>query len=499
MSNVKQQHSKGKERVKYVDTTYGKIPANNIDAEMAVLGAMMLEVDGYGRVEGIILADSFYEEKHRLIFEAIENMYLRGSKVDLLTLADELLKTDSLDKAGGAYYLTSLTMNVVSSANIESHALIIQQCFIKRMMGTLSGMLYQAAYDHTVDALDLLDMAETEIFKLSQNNVPTSFINGAKLAKNFLDFLHMRQGTELMGFTSGFHCIDKLTAGFQGKCVYILAARPSVGKTAFAIALLLRMAKIGIPVALFSLETSELKITTRIIAALAEVEIERITKNTLTEQEKEKMANAAIELSKLPIYVIDIDSLNIQQFRSTARKLKQKHNVQFIAIDYLQLMEGRGTEGNREQVVANISRGIKRTAKELDIPIMPLSQLNRLADNQNPTLKDLRESGSIEQDADVVMFISRPDYQQDPNAQMKEGLQDDASIHFAKNKDGSTDYVFMKFVKPIQKWFDNEEYNSWVYGNLNKPLPQPFTSPDNPSAGIRQIYTNTSKPFNHDN
>lgn len=489
--------SKGQKQGKTdIDLLMGRIPPQDIEAEMAVLGAILLEKDAFPIAEGICTAQTFYEAKHALIFEAIKTLTDKGNPIDLLTVTDGLRAMGKLEEVGGVYHLAQLTNNVVSGAHVEYHCRIIHELYMKREAIRMGYELIQKGFDSSIDAFDLMDEAESSISKIGMSGTEVQFVNGAALARIVTDAMSSVKSGELLGISSGYEALDNLINGFQKQHVYIIAARPSVGKTAFAINCALNVMLQRIPVAIYSLETSVLKIGIRLTSAVSEVDNENISRAILTADEQKKLNEAAITISQLPIHLTDIAGMNIDKLRSSARILKKKHNIGMIVIDYLQLLEGTGREANREAVISGISRGIKKLAKELDIPIIALSQLNRESEkkgNKEPMLSDLRESGAIEQDADVVAFLSRPDYLQDPNNPIAEHLQDDAIIHIKKNKDGACDNIPMHFVKNIGKWFDKEQYNIRGFRSKNIPDPAPLRPYDNPSAGIphyRQINWN---------
>ena len=402
---------------------YGKVPPQAKELEEAVLGAIMLEKGAFDNVSEILRPECFYLDANQRIFRAMQALTARSAPIDLLTVVEELKSREELELVGGAYYVTRLTNTVVSTANIEAHARIVLQKFLQRELIRMSGEVISEAYEESADVFDLLDHAETKLFEITNNYLRKNFDEfNSVLIKTIERIEDLRTKTEdVTGVPSGFQSLDKITYGWQQTDLIILAARPSVGKTAFALNLARNAAMHPTkptPVAFFSLEMSAAQLAQRILAAESEIMLEKISRGKLEDHELQQLYRKGIDrLTKAPLFIDDSAALNIFELRAKARRLVNKHNVGMIIIDYLQLMSGSADNrnSNREQEISTISRNLKGLAKELGIPIIALSQLSREVEkrkegNKIPQLSDLRESGAIEQDADMVMFIYRPEY-----------------------------------------------------------------------------------------
>ena len=477
---------------------YGKIPPQAPELEEAVLGAIMLEKDKLAEVLEIIQSeDCFYVDHHQKIYAAIRRLFDKGMPVDLLTVTEELRKSDELEIIGGAYYLTRLTMSVVSSAHVEAHARIVMEKFIQRELIRISGSVISDAYEDSTDVFDLLDKAESNLYEITDKHLRKNFkslkevlvktVHEIEEAKNKKD--------DLTGVPAGYKPLDRLTSGWQKTDLIILAARPAVGKTAFCLNLALNAAMNSskpFPVAFFSLEMGAGQLVKRLLAAVTEVSMEAITKGRMQEHEFIQMTQRMNKLATAPIFLDDQAALNIFELRAKARRLKQKHDIQLIIIDYLQLMQASIDKGgNREQEISKISRDLKALAKELEIPIIALSQLNRSVESRKeskvPQLSDLRESGAIEQDADMVMFLYRPEYYGINNDEMGNPIEGETHIHVAKHRNGSTDTVKVRFIKEYQKFVDLEDDHGFGgFGGGNFGGGGGGFTPDNPMAGIRR-------------
>ncbi|MBS1772240.1 MAG: replicative DNA helicase [Bacteroidetes bacterium] len=478
---------------------YGKVPPQAPELEEAVLGAVMLEKDKLAEVLEIIQSeDCFYVDAHQKIYGAIRRLFDKGMPVDLLTVTEELRKSDELEIIGGAYYLTRLTMSVVSSAHVEAHARIVMEKFIQRELIRISGNVIGDAYEDSTDVFDLLDKAESSLYEITDKHLRKNFtslkdvlvrtVHEIEEAKNKKD--------DLTGVPSGYTPLDKLTSGWQKTDLIILAARPAVGKTAFCLNLALNAAMTANKaVAFFSLEMSAAQLVKRLLAAVTEVTMDSITKGRMQEHEFIQMTQRMTKLAQAPIFLDDQAALNIFELRAKARRLKQKHDIQLIIIDYLQLMQASlSNGGNREQEISKISRDLKALAKELEIPIIALSQLNRSVESRKeskvPQLSDLRESGAIEQDADMVMFLYRPEYYGINNDAMGQSIEGETHIHVAKHRNGSTDTVKVRFIKEYQKFVDMPDDFGFGGGGNNFGGGgggfTPFNPGDNPQAGIRR-------------
>ncbi|MBD0277172.1 MAG: replicative DNA helicase, partial [Flavisolibacter sp.] len=401
---------------------YGKVPPQAKELEEAVLGAIMLEKGAFDAVVEILKPECFYVDAHQRIFKAMKGLAAKSQPIDILTVVEELRTMEELDVIGGPYYVTKLTNAVVSSANIQAHSRIILQKFIQRELIRISGEIISDAYEDSTDVFDLLDQAESKIYEVTsthlRNNYETIDSVLVKTIQRIEDLRH--QNVDITGVPSGFQSLDKVTYGWQNTDLIILAARPSVGKTAFALNLARNAALHPVkatPVAVFSLEMSAGQLVQRILSAESEIWLEKIARGKMEEHEMKQLYARGIQrLAQAPIFTDDTPALNIFELRAKCRRLKNLNNIGLIIVDYLQLMSGTGENrnANREQEISNISRSLKSLAKELHIPIIALSQLSREVEkrkegNKMPQLSDLRESGAIEQDADMVILLHRPD------------------------------------------------------------------------------------------
>jgi replicative DNA helicase len=447
---------------------FGKIPPQAKDLEEAILGAIMLEKAAFDTVVEILKPECFYVEAHQKIYKAMQGLAIKSLPIDLLTVVEELKFREELDFVGGPYAVTKLTNAVVSSANIEAHARIVLQKFIQRELIRISGEIIGEAYEDSTDVFDMLDLAETKLFEITNNHLRKNFDDiETVLVKtiNRIEEMRNRQD-EMTGVPTGFPSLDRLTYGWQPTDLIILAARPSVGKTAFALNLA-RTAALHptrpTAVGFFSLEMSSSQLVQRILSAESEIWLEKIARGKLEEHEMKQLYKKGIDrLSKAPIFIDDSAALNIFELRAKCRRLKNKHNIGIIIIDYLQLMSGSADRNsNREQEISKISRDLKGLAKELQVPIIALSQLSREVEkrkegNKIPQLSDLRESGAIEQDADMVMFLYRPDYYDVTTNEMGESNKGETFVKIAKHRNGSLDTIKLKAELHIQRFIEEE-------------------------------------------
>ncbi len=452
---------------------FGKVPPQAKELEEAVLGAIMLEKSAFDTVIEILKPECFYGEANQRIFKAMKSLAEKSLPIDLLTVVEELKLKEDLELVGGPYYVSKLTNAVVSSANIEAHARIVLQKFIQRELIRISGEIIGDAYEDSTDVFDLLDDAESKLFEITNNHLRSAFEDiNTVLVKTIQRIEDMRNRDEdITGVPSGFASLDKITYGWQQTDLIVLAARPSVGKTAFALNLA-RSAALHptkpTPVVFFSLEMSSSQLVQRILSAESEIWLEKITRGKLEEHEMKQLYKRGIErLSNAPIYIDDTAALNIFELRAKCRRLKNKHDIGLIIIDYLQLMSGGGDNknGNREQEISKISRDLKGLAKELKVPIIALSQLSREVEKRKegakiPQLSDLRESGAIEQDADMVMFLYRPEYYDITANEMGESNKGETFVKIAKHRNGSLDTIKLKALLHIQKFIEDEDGGS---------------------------------------
>jgi len=472
LSNINRKIGRKKPSTDINAMMYGKVPPQARELEEAILGAVMLEKAAFDNVIEIIRAECFYVDAHQLIFKACEKLAQKNMPIDMLTVVEELKSSEELDLVGGAFYVSKLTMSVTSSANIETHARILLEKFIQRKLIEISGEIITEAYVESTDVFNLLDDAEQKIFNITNNYLKKNYDDiGDALAKALerIDKLRL-QTNEISGVPSGFPSLDKVTYGWQPSDLIILAARPAVGKTAFALNLIRNAAMHPtnpVPVAFFSLEMSSAQLVQRILSAQSEIKLEKISRGNLEDYEyKQLQAKGIKPLETSPIYIDDTAALNIFEFRAKARRLVNKNKVGMIVIDYLQLMSGSGDKNsNREQEISTISRNLKVLAKELMIPIIALSQLSRAVESRKeskvPQLSDLRESGAIEQDADMVIFIYRPEYYENNSNEMGESIEGETHIKIAKHRNGSLETIILKARLDIQKFEDmgNQGFN----------------------------------------
>lgn len=445
----------------------GKLPPQAVDLEEAVLGALMLEKNALSEVIDILTPDSFYKEAHQKIFEAISNLFQKTSPIDLLTVTAELRQMGVLELVGGAYYITQLTDRVVSAANIEYHARIISQKYIQRELIRVSTEIINNAYEETTDIFDLLDHAEKSLFDIAQNNLRRDSRKMDDIMREAINSLELLKDREegLTGIPSGLTSLDRMTSGWQPSDLVIIAARPAMGKTAFVLSVA-RNAAVDHekPVAVFSLEMSSIQLVNRLISGETEIEQEKLRKGDLADHEWQQLHSRIDRLTEAPIIIDDTPALSVFEFRAKCRRLKAQYDIQMVVVDYLQLMQGKadGKSGNREQEIGSISRALKSVAKELNIPVLALSQLSRAVESRpgnskRPMLSDLRESGSIEQDADMVLFLYRPEYYgltEDEEGRSTAGV---GEVIIAKHRNGETGIVPLRFVGKYVKFVDLEE------------------------------------------
>ncbi len=470
--NKDRKNNRRKASVDLSTMVYGKVPPQAKDLEEAVLGAIMLEKSAFDVVVEILKADCFYVDANQRIYRAMQGLQQKNQPIDILTVVEELRSREELDMVGGPYYVTRLTNAVVSSANIEAHSRIILQKFIQRELIRISGEIISESYEDSTDVFDLLDEAESKLFEITNNHLRKNFDSiDTVLVRTVQRIEDMRHRNEdITGVPSGFHTLDKVTYGWQNTDLIILAARPAVGKTAFALNLARNAALSATkptPVAVFSLEMSAGQLVQRILSAESEIWLEKIARGKLEEHEMKQLYAKGIQrLAQAPIFIDDTAALNVFELRAKCRRLKNKHNIGLIIIDYLQLMSGTG-EGkntNREQEISTISRNLKQLAKELQVPVIALSQLSRAVEtrkdgNKMPQLSDLRESGAIEQDADMVMFIYRPEYYDITSNELGESNKGETHVRIAKHRNGSLETIKLRALLHIQKFNVMEDDN----------------------------------------
>lgn len=445
----------------------GKLPPQALDLEEAVLGAMMIDKKGIDDVIDILHPEAFYKEANQRIYKAIKVLFETTQPIDLLTVSNQLKTQGDLDFVGGDYYLINLTQKVSSSAHIEFHARIVLQKYIQRRLITISNEIIQESYDETVDVFDLLDDAESKLFEVTQGNIKRSSENAQSLVSQALQKIEeISNQSGMSGVQSGFSKIDEITSGWQPSDLVIIAARPGMGKTAFVMSMAKNIAiKFGQGVAIFSLEMSSVQLITRMISSETNLPSEKLRRGNLLAHEWEQLNVKVKDLSNAPIFIDDTPSLSIFDLRAKARRLVSQHDIKIIIIDYLQLMTS-GTNskaGNREQEISTISRNLKALAKELEVPVIALSQLSRAVEtrggSKRPLLSDLRESGAIEQDADIVSFIFRPEYYKltEWDDEERSNCEGQAEFIIAKHRNGGLDNVRLKFTGHLAQFSDLED------------------------------------------
>ncbi len=486
-----------------MNNDYGRMPPQAVDLEEAVLGAIMLERDAIIAVMDILKPQSFYKEAHQKIFQVIIDLSTKHEAIDILTVTEALKKNNHLDEVGGAIYISQLTGRVASAAHLEFHARIVAQKFIQRELIRVSSEIQANAFDDSQDVDELLDFSEQELFKIAEGNIKKETVKINKLmqlAINQIEEASKREDS-LSGVPSGFTKLDRLTSGWQKSDLVIIAARPSMGKTAFVLSMARNIAvDHNRPVAFFSLEMASLQLVTRLIVSETELPSDRIRNGRLEPWEWEQLDYRIKNLVESPIYIDDTPAISIFELRAKCRRLKNLYDVQLIIIDYLQLMSGTPeTRGNREQEVSAISRSLKGIAKELDVPIIALSQLNRSvelrAGNKKPQLSDLRESGAIEQDADLVIFIHRPEKYGIDVDENQNSLKGIAEIIVAKHRNGAVGEVALKFKEEFAKFIELDSVEP-IFDDLEEISPAITYGSKMNNEQLREK-NNSDLPFNH--
>lgn len=464
-----------------LDQTLGKALPYAEELEAAILGALLIEKEAFNAIKEVLKTQSFYLESHRIIFDAIQKLFEQSEAIDLMSVTRYLRQNNKIREVGGAKYLADLMGRVNSASNIEYHAQIVSQLSIKREMIEASEKLMADAMDESNDVFDVLNETEQYFFKISEQSIRKNYQSSAEIMHSTINELEQKKfnNTEgLTGIPSGFADLDKLTGGWQKTELTIIAARPGMGKTAFVVSSM-RNAAVDhqAPVAIFSLEMSATQLMLRMISSEAEIEGEKLRKGLLEPHEWQQLHTRLDKLAKAPIYIDDTPALSVLELRAKCRRLKAQYGIQMVIIDYLQLMsgdDGSGVSGNREQEIATISRSLKNLSKEIDVPVIALSQLSRAVEtrggDKRPQLSDLRESGSIEQDADLVMFLFRPEYYQISEDDHGNSLKGVGEVIIAKNRAGTLDTVLLKFIGQYTKFAnltDRSEHTQ--YGKVVPP------------------------------
>ncbi len=449
-----------------VDNTYGHLQPQALDVEKVVLGALMIDKDAYAVVCEILYPESFYEPRNQMVYSAIRDLSMAERPVDMLTVTDQLAKNGTLEEVGGPVYISELSSRVASSANIEYHARIIAQKYLARQLISFSSGIQTKALDETVDVDELMQEAEGSLFELSQRNMKKDYTQIDPVIKNAVDVIQKAAANKdgLTGVPTGYHKLDDITSGWQPSDLVIIAGRPAMGKTSFALSMAKNIAAdYKVPMAFFSLEMSNVQLVNRLISNCCEIQGSKILNGQLQPDEWERLDKRMNGLLGAPLYVDDTPGLSVFELRTKARRLVREHGVKIIMIDYLQLMNANVMRfSSRQEEVSTISRSLKGLAKELDVPILALSQLNRGVESREglegkrPQLSDLRESGAIEQDADMVLFVHRPEYYhifQDDHGRDLHGM---AQIIIAKHRKGATGDVLLTFRGEFTR-FENPE------------------------------------------
>jgi len=468
---------------------FGKVPPQAIDMEEAVLGAIMLEKEAVITILDILKPASFYKDAHQKIFKAVSDLSLREYPVDLYTVTEELKAHDELESVGGPVYLTQLTSKVVSAANVDYHARIVAQKYIQRELIRVSTEIQNRSFDDSIDVTELLDFSENELFQIAEGNIKREVSPINMVIKEAIKEIEEAGKREdaLVGIPSGFTKLDRLTSGWQKSELIIIAARPSMGKTALALSMARNMAiDHDKKVAIFSCEMSSIQLVNRLIIAETDIPGEKIKNGRLSEEEWKQLDIRIKKLVQAPIFIDDTPAISIFELRAKCRRLMAQHKLDIVIVDYLQLMSGPENAGSREQEVSNISRSLKSIAKELNVPILALSQLNRSVEMRGgmkrPLLSDLRESGAIEQDADMVVFIHRQDKFGILTFEDGSSTKGIAEIILAKNRNGPVDDIRLRFREERAQFVDIDD----------------FDIDNNPDITDGQVITLGSK-MNHDN
>lgn len=464
-------NSRRKPQSSQVEDSLGRLQPQELEFEKSVLGALLLEKDAYSLISDILTPESFYDPRNQKVYSAISKLHVAQHPVDILTVVEQLRTDGTFDEVGGVAYLSSLTQNIVSSSHIEYHARVIAQKSTARELISYSANVQDKAFDPTQDIDELMQEAEGSLFKLSQKKLKKDYQQIDSVITEAYEMLHKaaERTDGMSGIASGFHALDRMTSGWQNSDLVILAARPAMGKTAFALSMAKNIAvDQNIPVALFSLEMSNVQLINRVIVNTCEIKGEKIKSGQLEDYEWAQLDNKIKDLIGKPMFVDDTPSLSVFELRTKARRLVKEHGVKLIMIDYLQLMNASGMSfGSRQEEVSTISRSLKGLAKELNIPILALSQLNRgvenrpggenTLDSKRPQLSDLRESGAIEQDADMVIFIHRPEYYHLYKDENGNDLRGKAVIIIAKHRNGAVGDVLLTFKGQYARFENPDE------------------------------------------
>ncbi len=483
-------------------TAGGRVPPQAVDLEEAVLGALLIDKNALSKIVDILHDGAFYNEKHQHIFKSVVRLFGENQPVDILTVASDLRKEGLMKQAGGEVYLAQLSQKVSSAAHIEYHARIIIQKHIQRELIRISSEIIESAFDETTDVLELLDSSEQKLFEVAQGNLKRNYESSEALIRQALERIeHISKQEGLSGVPSGFSDLDRLTSGWQPSDLIILAARPGMGKTAFVLSMARNMAiEHDKKVAIFSLEMSSVQLITRIISSETGLNSEKLRKGDLTDYEWKNLTSGVVDLEKAKLFIDDTPALSVFDLRAKVRRLASTQGLDVIIIDYLQLMTvgGSKAQGNREQEISTISRSLKSIAKELNVPVIALSQLSRAVETRStskrPQLSDLRESGAIEQDADIVSFIYRPQYYQIEEWEDGSPCENEAEIIIAKHRNGSLDDVRLRFIGELAKFANKEQGSTMIMeskmndsSGFGSPMDGPSGYPDLPTPDAGDV------------
>jgi replicative DNA helicase len=435
------------------DTAYSpyKVPPHNLDAEQAIVGGILINNDALNQVVDILSGEDFYKEAHALIYEGMLTLYNRDDPVDVITLSQVLKEKGTLDKVGGTEYLASLAEATATSAGILYHAEIVKDLSTRRNLIRQCSHISEVCFQPGNDTEDILDSAEQYIFEIAERNIDQNFLQLDEVVKNSFKKIETTTGSNITGISTGFTDFDNLTSGLQPSDFIIIAGRPSMGKTALALNIALNAALVDkLGVAIFSLEMSSLQLGIRLLGCDAMIDAWKLRKGALQDDDYLRLTDSANRLSELPIYIDDSSGLSSLEIKAKARRLKKKHNISLVIIDYLQLMQSKKAVESRQLEISDISRSLKALAKDLDIPVLAVSQLNRKVEdrpNKRPMLADLRESGAIEQDADLISFIYREELYN-----RTEENKGKAELIVAKHRNGPTGLVYLTFREKYTKF-----------------------------------------------
>ena len=457
-----------KRNPKPIDTTYGHLQPQALDAERVVLGALMIDKDAFTVVSDVLHPETFYEPRNQKVYKAIQTLSMDEKPVDIITVTDELAKEGTLEDVGGPAYILELSSKVASSANIVYHSRILVQKYMARQLISFASKIETMAFDESQDIDELMQDAESSLFELSQKNLKQDYTSLEPVVKDAIEKLKQAATNEggLTGIPTGYIKLDDITSGWQPSDLVIIAGRPAMGKTSFALSLAKNIVMdYQIPAAFFSLEMSNVQLADRLISNVCEISGKKIMNGQLDDEEWKRIDKNVRKMQTAPLYIDDTPGMSIFELRTKARRLVREKGVKILMIDYLQLMNANGARfGSRQEEVSTISRSLKGLAKELNIPVLALSQLNRSVENRDgnegkrPQLSDLRESGAIEQDADMVLFVHRPEYYHIYQDDHGNDLHGKAQIIIAKHRKGATGDVLLNFCGEFTR-FENPDDN----------------------------------------